>query len=197
MPRIRTDEDVLQVSLAALWVLASTAGSASVQEIAEAAVVSPRTFHRYFPQKEDCIRPAIADARREMLESLLAQPADLPMAEAWTRSFARAVDGPYAERTRLLLTATSANPALNVVWEDEFLSGARDTALLLRKRAGESDDLYVCETAAVMLVSLTLRALRDSVEGGGDPVDCVRARLASISQTGLAGVAGHEVYPIY
>jgi AcrR family transcriptional regulator len=50
----------------------------TVEEIADACEVSPRTFFRYFPTKEDVLF-ADADARRERLLAVLAdQPADQP-----------------------------------------------------------------------------------------------------------------------
>ncbi len=50
----------------------------TIEEIADACEVSPRTFFRYFPTKEDVLF-ADADERRERLLAVLAdQPAEMP-----------------------------------------------------------------------------------------------------------------------
>ena len=62
------------------WTLFARQGfdGTTVEEIADACEVSPRTFFRYFPTKEDVLF-ADAEARRERLLAVLAdQPADEP-----------------------------------------------------------------------------------------------------------------------
>ena len=47
----------------------------SVDDIAERADVSPRTFFNYFPTKDDAVLGLDPDAGRQQVESLLARPA--------------------------------------------------------------------------------------------------------------------------
>lgn len=53
----------------------------SVERIAEQALISPRTFYRYFPAKEEVLFHGLPDAEREIAQ-LLVDLADLPLFEA-------------------------------------------------------------------------------------------------------------------
>lgn len=53
----------------------------SVEQIAERALISSRTFYRYFPAKEEVVFAALPEAHRELAE-LLADLGDLPLFEA-------------------------------------------------------------------------------------------------------------------
>src|SRR6476660_5668072 len=54
---------------------------ATVEEIADAAAISPRTFFRYFPSKEDVVIWDEYDPRA--LDLLTSRPDDEPLAEAF------------------------------------------------------------------------------------------------------------------
>jgi len=65
----------------------------TVEQIAAAAEVSPSTFFRYFPTKEDVVIFDVTDA--QMMDEFLAQPAEVKAAEA----LRRAIHTVYATQT--------------------------------------------------------------------------------------------------
>lgn len=73
----------------------------TVEAIATAADISPRTFFHYFPTKEDVVLADYAARLERVLEALHDQPDDLPTWRAVAASF-RAVAEDY-ERERELL----------------------------------------------------------------------------------------------
>src|ERR1700716_2088893 len=72
----------------------------TVDQIAEAAEISPSTFFRYFPTKEDVVLEDEYDPL--IIEGLLAQPADLPPLEAVRRTVREILGAlPDEEETRI------------------------------------------------------------------------------------------------
>src|SRR6202162_644711 len=77
----------------------------TVEQIAAAAEVSPSTFFRYFPTKEDIVLQDDMDTR--MIEALERQPADLGPLSA-VRAATREVFTSYTEADLNLLGETTA-----------------------------------------------------------------------------------------
>ncbi|WP_414505247.1 TetR/AcrR family transcriptional regulator [Streptomyces sp. NEAU-L66] len=138
-----------------------------IDQIAEAADVSPSTVFRYFPTKEDIV---LTDEYDTVLEAgLRARPADEPMVESMRRvtvealrEIAAADRGELVQRIRLIreVPAIRGRTAENT---------ARDAALLsavLAERTGRrADDLELRVISAAILAALQ-EAMLNWVEGG-------------------------------
>lgn len=140
----------------------------TVDQIADAAEISPSTFFRYFPTKEDVVvqdeyDPALADAIR-------ARPADEPMVDA----LLNALKGPLGQmleqdREELLLRTRImfSDPAIRARSVAEQQRSEDAIAAIIAERTGrDAADLEVkCAAAAIIAVFTTL--VRHWVEGGG------------------------------
>ena len=125
----------------------------TVEKIAEAAEVSPSTFFRYFPTKEDIILQDDMDTR--MIEALERQPAELsPLAAV--RAATREVFTSYTQADLDLLqettTLTVTVPEIRARAMDEFARTISVVSEALAKRAGrQADDLVIRTTAGAII----------------------------------------------
>jgi len=86
----------------------------TVEEIAAAAAVSPRTFYRYFPAKEDLVLGSLDELTDGIVTALAARPPDEPVLDsvrAAAIEVARAVAGDH-ERNRAVNEILMATPVL-------------------------------------------------------------------------------------
>jgi AcrR family transcriptional regulator len=152
----------------------------TVEQIAEAAEVSPSTFFRYFPTKEDVVLQddfdPIAIAKFEAL------PADMhPVAALRTAMREAFAEAPawQLEQFRELNRLTMSVPELRARALDEFLRSVRLAADLLAKRLGRDPSDNAIRTMAGAVVGVGLAAL---VAGMEDP----ETDLISFMDAGLA-----------
>nr|WP_280274692.1 TetR family transcriptional regulator [Nocardia wallacei] len=139
----------------------------TVEQIAGAAEVSPSTFFRYFPSKEELVLADDLDPL--MIEAIERQPAELTMLEAFrlatletfaaldeeTSSFER-------QRTELIRTV----PELRGALAREFDRNVRLVADITAARTGRSPDDLEVRTFAGALIGGAQAALLDR-----DPYD--------------------------
>ncbi|EGD56774.1 TetR/AcrR family transcriptional regulator [Gordonia neofelifaecis] len=142
--------------------IASGGAGATVPRLAVAARMSERTFYRYFPTKEDCLRPLFDDGIRRYAAALadLAVPGDPGVA------ITRAVEATFADEddvhTRALMATVFDDPALRRVW----LQASYEAAHLLRPSVAaligaESDDIRisVLSSQAALLIVVAMEHL--------------------------------------
>jgi AcrR family transcriptional regulator len=132
----------------------------TVEEIADAAAISPRTFFRYFPTKEDVVMWDEYDP--VALDLLQARPQDEPLAVAFREVIRETLTALYRhdpERLLVRVRLMSAIPDLRARFHDAQASAVEMfTPLLAGKRA--SGDLQV-RVVGLSLIGAVTVALDD------------------------------------
>jgi AcrR family transcriptional regulator len=125
----------------------------TVEQIAAAAEVSPSTFFRYFPTKEDVILQDDVDVL--MIEAFERQPAGLsPVAavRAAEREMLASLSPAQWEQMRQTTALTMTVPEVRARAMDEFARTISVIAEAMAKRAGRSpDDLAVRALAGAVI----------------------------------------------
>jgi AcrR family transcriptional regulator len=125
----------------------------TVEQIAEAAEISPSTFFRYFPSKEDVV---LHDAYDPLLiEAFRHQPAELDPLEALRGAihevFARLPEAEY-ERERQRQRLIMLNPELRARAFEQFYGALQMLGELVAERAGlPPEDLGVRAFAGALI----------------------------------------------
>jgi AcrR family transcriptional regulator len=132
----------------------------TVEEIADASAISPRTFFRYFPSKEDVVMWDEYDPLA--LELLEARPDDEPLAESFRAVIRESLGGllrndPERLLSRIRLAVTV--PELRARFLDEQTQGIDQIARFLATKRGIRVDnlaLHVVGSALLAAVSVAL-----------------------------------------
>lgn len=141
----------------------------TVETIAAACDIAPRTFFSYFATKDDLVLADYADRLQRILDAFAARPADEPAWEALQRSFeAIAADyesqaDPLRARLAIMVTAPSVRARsleLQLGWE--FALAER-----LAERADVADDT-VAQLLAGTALAIMRGALRQWLTSGTD-----------------------------
>jgi AcrR family transcriptional regulator len=155
----------------------------TVEQIAAAAEVSPSTFFRYFPTKEDVVLQDDMDLR--LLEMLSKQPADMAPLAAIRAAVREAVSS-FGEAEMAQLQASTelmmSVPEIRARAMDEFARTIEVIAEAVGQRAGRSPrDMAVRVFAGAVVGVIMSVALPWHNLGGGD----TREMFAGIEE-GLA-----------
>ncbi|MDB5714838.1 MAG: TetR/AcrR family transcriptional regulator [Sphingomonadales bacterium] len=90
----------------------------SVKELAEHAGISERTFYRYFPRKEDVVRPVLSGGANQLSALLAARPVSEPVLQALKAAFALSWWGESTEQAQALRELMHETDVLRTIWLD-------------------------------------------------------------------------------
>ena len=162
----------------------------TVEQIAEAAEVSPSTFFRYFPSKEDVA--LYDDLDPLFIAAFEAQPAGLSPIQALRGAIHEVFERlPAEEMARQWERSKLINsiPELRMRVLDQFTSMIQLVAELVAKRVGRRPDDLAVRVYAGAVIGALLAAMFDGVgktaedsflmpfSSAGEPVDSILARI--------------------
>ncbi|WP_369213385.1 TetR/AcrR family transcriptional regulator, partial [Streptomyces flavofungini] len=161
----------------------------TVEQIAEAAEVSPSTVFRYFPAKEDIV---LTDAFDPVLErELRERPADEPIAESLRQVLRRAVVlGFSAEpeeavlRTRLMVEVPAVRSRM---LESMAATGGMLCRVIAERTGGDPGDLEVRAFSMGLMGALTETTAYWAERGHKDDLADLVDRTLSVLTSGFSG----------
>jgi AcrR family transcriptional regulator len=153
----------------------------TVEQIADAAEVSPSTFFRYFPTKEDVVLYDEFDPK--MVAALLAQPPELGPVAALRRALRQVYEETpteATERERQRHTLVRTIPELRARMVDGYVSGLVLLTDALAERTGRPHDDITVRTLAGAIVGIAVAAMLTADESPTDFLEQFDTHLAQL-----------------
>lgn len=175
-------------------VAARGTAAVTIEDIAAAADVSPRTFFNYFPSKEDAIIGWDPGILAEMTRVLRERPAGEPAPLALREMFVEVLGAVDADRADLLarLQVIRADPQLIAHHVARWSETERQLVAALAERRGSDPgaDHYAALVVAVTMAAARAALMSWSAREGQAPLVTVLAAHLEVVATGLAEPAG-------
>jgi AcrR family transcriptional regulator len=166
-PREGRDRAMLEASRAIIGLfLRERTSDFSVKELAAHAGLSERTFYRYFPRKEDAIRPAVDASLARIVSDLRAAPRGKPLSQALVEALSRTVAVENAMNWENLLSVLNETESLRAVWLQLLTDAEVALAHVVAERLGISPDSQRARLAGAVLATAGRLALEQPFSAG-------------------------------
>ncbi|WP_233442086.1 TetR/AcrR family transcriptional regulator [Lentzea atacamensis] len=154
--RKKTETRAALAAAALRLALEKGADNVRVDEIAEAANVSPRTYNNYFASRDQAIVAGITATRALAVASVLsARPTDEPLVESIIAAFAEQYREPPSEALALI----TSTPSLREAYLDSTSSMEPPIASVISERTGK-DPLGAAVLAAAVAAAARVAVRR-------------------------------------
>lgn len=174
------DRAVLDASWAVVSALVAAGPDASltIRDLATAAGISERTFYRYFPRKEDAVRPYLRAGLDRIVARVRATPMDVPLGEALAAAHVELLDLAVHVDVDAFLSALAATERLRAVWLELAEEAEAAFAEVVGERLGIGASSLRARLAGATLVTAARLALDEARAGRGAPSAVFAACLA-------------------
>ncbi|MFY0564359.1 TetR family transcriptional regulator [Archangium lansingense] len=166
-PREGRDWAMLEASRAVIGLfMRERTSDFTVKELAAHAGLSERTFYRYFPRKEDAIRPAVDAGLARIVSDMRAAPRSRPLGEAMVEALSRSLAEGSAMNWENLLPVLNETEILRAVWLQILTDAEVALAHVVAERLGISPDSQRARLAGSVLATAGRLALEQPFSAG-------------------------------
>lgn len=170
LPRFQAPDEraraVLDASRGVVALLLEPGGAElPIRDLADRVGLSERTFYRYFPRKEDAVRPYLAAGLAHVLAAVRAD--DRPLREALVAAHGAILELALAHGGERFLGVVEGTERLRAVWLQALTDAEAGFAALVGERLGLSEGDLQPRLAAAVVVAAGRIALAGL--SGGDP----------------------------
>ena len=153
----------------------------SVEDIAEEAGISLRTFYRYFSAKDEVLSPIVTQGTEDLLDHIARRPAAEDLAEAVEHAYRQV--SPPTDRVQALIRLFIDVPALQARWLNDLRVLEAALVPVVRQRTLVSDhDAHL--SAAVIVTALRVTLEQSTRDKSAEPLADTLRRALRYLRTG-------------
>ena len=162
----------------------------TVEEIAQVAGFSPRTFFRYFATKEEVVMSFLWLKVDQLLQSLAVRPKDESLLESVQIVFRSVRGDSEVEQDRQLLRMLATTPSLRARWLVDGWESAVRLRPIIAERLGLATDHQRVALVSNVLFMIAETVLDHWSVEGGDFVEQMLDALVMLDNGGLLSATG-------